>query len=164
MTDNQATKFDQQKPRLDLLSFPALEEIANVMAFGAQKYGEHNWRKGMKWSRLIAGALRHLFTWASGEDKDPESGLSHLAHLGCCVMFLLEYERFQMGEDDRYTQVWGDGVYPKSPLKAAARIHIDEAEAKLQALYGETKSLGRVDTSKFDEYRKAHNNYGDPLG
>jgi len=37
-----------------------------------------------------------------GEDKDPESGLSHLAHSLCCLMFLLEFEKTHPELDDRY--------------------------------------------------------------
>lgn len=110
-----ALKYDSEKPRLELLSAPALEAIAQVMAYGARKYttdsapGEHNWRKGFKWSRLLGAALRHLFAYLRGEDKDPESGLSHLAHAGCCVMFLLEHEICGLGTDDRYIQVARNG-------------------------------------------------------
>lgn len=80
----------------------ALTEIAKVLAFGAEKYGRHNWRKGMAWSRLLGAILRHLFAWMQGEDKDPESGLSHLAHAGCDILFLLTYELNALGTDDRY--------------------------------------------------------------
>ena len=92
MTDkidwSQGQKFDQQKPRMDLLDPDFLEHVAQVLTFGAQKYDEHNWRNGINTSRLIAAAYRHLGAINRGEDRDPESGLSHVAHLGCCVMFL----------------------------------------------------------------------------
>lgn len=97
-----ATKLDYGKPRMDLLSRSALEEISKVLGFGATKYGPNDWKRGMDWSRLYGAALRHLTAHMDGEDLDPESGLSHLAHLGCCVMFLLEYERKGVGQDDRY--------------------------------------------------------------
>ena len=97
-----ALKADDEKIRMELLSPVALEAIAKVMTFGAQKYTDHNWRKGFKWSRLIGAALRHLMAFMKGEDKDPESGLPHLAHLGCCVMFLLEHQLTKIGKDDRY--------------------------------------------------------------
>lgn len=103
MTDSNeaAVKFDGGKTRLELLPFDALSEVADVLAFGAQKYGPHNWCGGMQWSRLIGAALRHIFAWAMGQDKDPETGLSHLAHAGCCILFLLAYQRRGVGEDDR---------------------------------------------------------------
>lgn len=97
-----AIKADEDKNRVDLLPVGPMLAIAEVLTFGAKKYADHNWRKGFKWSRLIGAAMRHLFSFARGEDKDPETGLSHLAHLGCCVMFLLEHEQNKLGTDDRY--------------------------------------------------------------
>lgn len=72
------------------------------MDFGAQKYNAHNWRGGFDWSRLQDAALRHLAAHINGEDKDPESGLSHVAHAACCVLFLLSHEINAYGVDDRY--------------------------------------------------------------
>ncbi len=97
-----AQKFDGGKPPLGLLSTVAMNEIAQVMAFGAQKYSAHQWRAGMDWQRLIDAALRHITAFNDGEDLDPESGLSHMAHAACCVMFLLEYERTHREFDNRY--------------------------------------------------------------
>lgn len=82
-------KFDSEKPRMDLLDHYAVEQLAMVLTFGAKKYAAHNWRNGISKSRLIAAALRHLFAYLGGEDNDPESGLSHVAHAMCCCMFLL---------------------------------------------------------------------------
>lgn len=87
---------------MDLLPTAPLTEIAKVLTFGAEKYDAHNWRGGLKQSRLIASALRHLLAYNDGEDNDPESGLPHLAHLGCCVVFMLEQHVKGTGEDDRY--------------------------------------------------------------
>ena len=97
-------KHDAGKPRMDLLPPEALREIAAVLAFGAQKYDAHNWRKGVAYSRLIAACLRHLFAWVGREDKDPESGRSHLAHAACCLLFLITFEQTNTGTDDRYTR------------------------------------------------------------
>lgn len=102
-TDNSgAIKFDQDKLPLHLLSTEALNQTAAVLAFGADKYAEHNWRKGFAWSRPLAAAMRHITAFNAGEDKDPESGLSHLAHAACCIMFLLEFEKTHRELDDRY--------------------------------------------------------------
>ncbi len=95
-------KLDQDKPDMSLLSPIALERITEVLNFGKKKYAAHNWRKGIVYSRLLAALLRHVFSYLKGEDKDPESGLSHLAHAGCCVMFLLEFETTRKDLDDRY--------------------------------------------------------------
>jgi hypothetical protein len=97
-----ALKFDQHKLPLNLLSTEALNQTAAVLAFGAQKYAAHNWRAGFAWSRPLAAAMRHITAFNDGEDRDPESGLSHLAHAACCIMFLLEFEKTHRHLDDRY--------------------------------------------------------------
>lgn len=99
------TKYDDGKPGMHLLDHIALREIAKVLDFGAKKYAPNNWRKGIAMSRLLAAALRHLFAYASGERKDPESGLSHLAHAGCCVVFALNMEQTRPDLNDVYTGV-----------------------------------------------------------
>jgi len=95
-------KFDSGKPPLHLLSRTALEETAKVMDFGQHKYAAHNWRKGFAWSRPLSAAQRHILAFQDGEDKDPETGLSHLAHAMCCIMFLLEFEKTHKHLDDRF--------------------------------------------------------------
>jgi hypothetical protein len=95
------TKYDQDKPRMDLLPPIALTRVSEVLTFGANKYEDHNWAKGFKWSRLIGAAFRHIVAFMSGESKDPETGISHLAHAICCLMFLLEHEELRLGRDDR---------------------------------------------------------------
>lgn len=97
-----AMKFDQGKLPLHLLSTEAMNQTAAVLAFGAEKYAEHNWRKGFAWSRPLSAAMRHITAFNAGEDKDPESGLSHLAHAACCIMFLLEFEKTHRNLDDRF--------------------------------------------------------------
>ena len=95
-------KYDDGKPPMDLLPGEALEAIAQVLAFGAKKYDSWNWAKGFAWSRLFGACLRHLFAWQRGERQDPESGLSHLAHSGACLLFLLTHELKGWGTDDRH--------------------------------------------------------------
>lgn len=97
-----AMKFDAEKPRMELLDPYAMEQLALVLTFGAhQKYEPWNWTKGLAFSRLIGAALRHLFAFAKGEDLDPESGLSHLAHAMCCLMFLISMTKRHPELDDR---------------------------------------------------------------
>ena len=102
LTDSQTQKFDAGKSPMGLLSTAALTKIAEVLSFGAQKYSAHQWRSGIEWQRLLDAALRHLLAFNDGQDVDEETGLSHLAHLGCCVMFLLEFEETHPELDNRY--------------------------------------------------------------
>lgn len=106
MTMSNATKYDQGKENMALLPTIPLLKITKVYEYGAKKYGTHNWRRGMDWSRLVSATFRHLSAWNEGEQNDPESGLPHLAHAACNLMFLLEYESKKLGNDDRFkTQI-----------------------------------------------------------
>lgn len=95
-------KDDQGKVRLDLLPRIALRAIAGVLTFGAIKYDPWNWAQGMDWSRVRAALDRHLHLYDDGIDFDEESGFLHLAHAGCCILFLLTYQILGLGKDDRY--------------------------------------------------------------
>jgi hypothetical protein len=77
-------KFDDGKPQAGLLvSFaPALEEIAKVATFGADKYGRDNWLKVKNGKlRYFDAAWRHRLEGMGDFDSiDKESGCLHLAH------------------------------------------------------------------------------------
>jgi len=94
-------KFDQGKARYDLLPPELLEETAQVLAYGADKYSANNWAAGASWGRYFAAMMRHMWAWWRGEDNDPETGMSHLAHAACCLGFLMAYQRRGLGSDDR---------------------------------------------------------------
>ena len=102
MSEAGGLKADTDKVPLDLLSPLALNGTAKVLGFGAKKYAAHNWRKGLVWSRIIAAILRHTFAFVRGEDLDPESGLPHIDHVACNVMFLQEFYHTRRDLDDRY--------------------------------------------------------------
>lgn len=94
-------KDDFGKSRYDLLPPELLDGVARVLTFGAGKYGERNWEKGMGWGRPFAALMRHMWAWWRGEAADPETGMSHLWHAGCCIAFLITYEQRRIGIDDR---------------------------------------------------------------
>lgn len=99
-----AMKFDTSKPRYDLLPPDALEEIVKVLTYGAEKYADRNWEKGLSYGRCFAALMRHCWSWMKRENGgyDSETKLSHLAHAGCCILFLLAFEQRGMGQfDDR---------------------------------------------------------------
>lgn len=90
--EDKGIKHDQGKPDWTLLDKTAIDEVAKVLMFGAQKYERDNWRKGLSKERLLAGVYRHIASSNNGELKDPESGISHLAHAICGLMFALHFE------------------------------------------------------------------------
>ena len=99
---NQGLKYDEDKNRVDLLDAEWLEGVGQVLTFGARKYAANNWRGGISYSRLLGGCFRHLYAFCRGEDTDPESGLSHLLHASCCLMFLYWHTLHRTNLDDRY--------------------------------------------------------------
>lgn len=86
-------KYDHGKLRWELFPAESAEQIIKVLMFGATKYDAWNWSKGIKFTRLFAALMRHMWAWYRGETNDPETGLNHLAHAGCCLMFLLSYSQ-----------------------------------------------------------------------
>ncbi len=85
-------KDDQGKLRYDLIPFDSLEELAKIYTFGSDKYGDRNWEKGIKFSRIIAAIFRHVTQWVLYETNDPETGFHHLAHAawGCFAIIHLQ--------------------------------------------------------------------------
>ena len=86
-------KFDGGKLEYGLLPPLALEETVKVLTFGAQKYERDNWQVVPDSKRRYFDALqRHVWAWKQGEQMDTESGIHHLAHAMCCLMFLYEHD------------------------------------------------------------------------
>jgi len=82
-------KDDQDKARWDLLPWRPIGSIVAVITHGAKKYSSGNWKHvANAQDRYFSAALRHLTAWKQGEHLDPDSGLPHLAHAGCCLLFL----------------------------------------------------------------------------
>lgn len=86
-------KFDQGKTEFHLMPVQSLELINKVLMYGAKKYGAENWRNVDNHEpRYYNAAMRHMQAWLNNEVIDPESGLPHLAHAICSLIFLIERE------------------------------------------------------------------------
>lgn len=105
-TSEAGRKDDQEKIRTDLYSVPAYLGTCAVLSFGAKKYAAWNWSKGIAYMRIYGAILRHLFAWVTGEECDKETGLSHLDHAACELMFLQHMtkhpERYRQFDDRPY--------------------------------------------------------------
>ena len=94
-------KFDAGKIRMDLVPMDAVMAEAAVYTYGAIKYDDWNWAKGMRKGRIVAALLRHTGAYMLGEERDPESGLPHTWHMRCCTGMLVAGELRGVAIEDR---------------------------------------------------------------
>jgi hypothetical protein len=93
-------KYDDGKLRYDLVPVSAISGDAEVFTYGARKYGDRNWERGIAADRLFAAAMRHIMSWRDGEITDGESRLHHLKPARANLAMLLEYD-IRRGKDVR---------------------------------------------------------------
>ena len=87
------SKHDSDKMRFSLIPQQPLKDVNSVLEFGAKKYGDNNWMEvDNAQERYFNAAMRHILAWQSGELLDDESGLPHLAHAQCCLMFMMHFD------------------------------------------------------------------------
>jgi hypothetical protein len=100
------SKFDEDKPRLDLVPVAHIFAVARGFTYGCKKYEDNNWRKGIPANKLIGSIQRHLEKFRAGEDIDAESGLCHLDLIGANLSMLDEQRLTRPDLDNR----WDTGV------------------------------------------------------
>lgn len=91
-------KFDGGKLRYSLIPPVALEQIATILTFGAEKYEPDNWQNiedGIE--RYTDSMLRHIESWRDDKPVDRDSKMHHLAHAATCLSFILWF----LNEDGR---------------------------------------------------------------
>lgn len=94
-------KYDQDKLRWDLLPIEEIEDVVKILTFGAQKYSANSWQQledGQ--NRYFAALMRHIVEYRKGNPKDEESGLHHLSHALCNVIFLLWLDKNKKPNED----------------------------------------------------------------
>lgn len=90
------------KPQMHLIPVAALECVARVMELGAKKYGPYNWRETpVNYTTYLSADMRHGAAFLDGQDQDPESGQSHLAHKISSMLILLDAIVTGNAKDDR---------------------------------------------------------------
>jgi hypothetical protein len=102
-------KFDSDKPDYSLVPFEALDEVVKVLTYGANKYDRFNWEK-VEDIRYQAAALRHISAYMQGEKYDPETGINHLAHAVCSLLFLTQFD-LNSKKDKKYVYDYDQTVY-----------------------------------------------------
>lgn len=79
--------------------YVGLEPMVRVLMYGAEKYDDHNWKKGLSLVSLVDCAMRHFIAMEKGEELDPESGLPHKGHLMCNLMMLAYFTLTEEGRE-----------------------------------------------------------------
>lgn len=108
-------KDDTGKAPFHLIPPEFLFALAAILEFGAKKYAERNWEKGISYSRLFSALMRHMWAWWGGKGPtstnfglgtlDEETKYSHLWHAGFCIMAMATFEdRGRTDLDDRPSQ------------------------------------------------------------
>ena len=100
--DSLGKKYDQDKPIFSCLPPDGLIELGKIAQLGAKKYGENNWRKGIRVTRLIDAAYRHLISASSGKDYDEVDGNNHLASAAWNCLVAIQMIKDNKEMDDRY--------------------------------------------------------------
>lgn len=95
-------RYNENKERWSLVDFEALKPMVKVLEYGAKKYDDHNWKKGLKTTEVAESLLRHLTAYLNGEDNDKETNLPHTGHILCNAMFLSYMHEFKKEFDTRY--------------------------------------------------------------
>lgn len=90
--------------RHDLFASESLRRLATHFGVGAQKYDEHNWRKGYAWSWSYAALQRHLWAFWGGEDIDEETGSRHIISAMWHCMALDTFMDEHPELDDRFVK------------------------------------------------------------
>lgn len=91
MSEQKGLKYDNGKLRMDLIPPTALESLARVLTYGANKYADNSWQ-GVEPNRYIAALMRHLTEFMKDNNsRDSESGLLHIEHILCNAAFLNDF-------------------------------------------------------------------------
>lgn len=88
------------KGKYVLISPIGMRRIAGVYERGAAEYGSNNWKKGMKISRLLDSASRHIYQYVGGDRSE-----DHLAQAAWNLFGAMHFEetRPDMNDMDEYS-------------------------------------------------------------
>jgi hypothetical protein len=113
---DQTQKKDAGKPRWELLPFECLEGMVKVLTFGAQKYSDGGWKTLMineeGYQRVVGSTRRHQLAMerdgvlaldlnSEGKTDEDHSGLPHIDHLMCNILFIKYYQLHLQKEADK---------------------------------------------------------------
>lgn len=87
-SETKATKHDDGKPDMTLVTKMGLLPLVRTLEYGIKKYNRDNYKKGHKIQQLLAACKRHLDEICDGNWYDDESGVAHIGHAMACLYML----------------------------------------------------------------------------
>lgn len=119
---------------LSLVDPIAVGEMILAMEEGVAKYGAYNYTVlGVRARVYISAALRHLFKYLMGEDRDPKTGVHHIGStMACCMILLSAAARGKLTDD-------------RPPSNRRASDQLDGLEARVRKV-----------REVFDSYKPRH--------
>ncbi len=161
-----STQYNDPKGQAGSLKAPlglvppyAMEQTSWVHKLGADKYGPWNWREtGVCASTYVNAILRHLNAWRDGESLDPESGITHLAHIACSANILMDAEVCGKLQDDRNKRPTNDETEEGS-LVVGELLTVSEFADILKWIRGEDEEP----PTKHVEDNKPYEDFWGPL-
>jgi hypothetical protein len=100
--ENPKDAAGRKKTPLGLVPWVGVVALSRVMKLGAAKYGPNNWRRSNPCATVyVEAAMRHLLAYLDGQDIDPESKESHLAHVMANMCILMDAAAVGSLNDDR---------------------------------------------------------------
>ena len=83
-------KDSKGKTKLSLVPYYGMVAVAKVREYGVKKYGDPDGWKEVSPMEFIDAALRHIGKYLAESDYDEESGLHHISHAACNLMFVAD--------------------------------------------------------------------------
>lgn len=101
MTQEVMKRYNNGKPRFDLITPEAMFALAEHFRKGAEKYLDRQWEIGGPYCSVFASLQRHAWAWMNGEDIDEETGSHHMTAVAWNALALLTFYQREIGTDDR---------------------------------------------------------------
>lgn len=113
------------------------------LEYGAQKYDNRNWEKGLPWQQLIDSTQRHLDAIALREKYDAgDSELPHHILFMSSAMMLVASMIREIGDDNRLPAPDKRAMTPKDLAKWATEVLNDAEESRREGKgYGNNVQL-----------------------
>jgi hypothetical protein len=76
---------DTGRPRVSLIPPSSIARLGQHFTNGAEKYADHNWKRGIPYSRMLDSMHRHILAFEEGDTS--EDHLAAIAWGAVCLMY-----------------------------------------------------------------------------